>query len=166
MLRQTGGKYFLQPRETKMKVPATHIALTSHSSADCNWFFMRNKQECLCNSNIAEGLRTSAVLPSTWTPINSLLNSCMVGCIEVSHSFKRAMSASDHRLLWSLHPWRRSRLSWIWPWATWSNFEVASHFEVVSAVSGRWTRWHWEVPSSLSCSMLLSKATRISYLYC
>lgn len=67
MLRQTGRKYFLKPRETKMKmkVPATCIALTSHSSAEGNCFFMRQKKECMCNSNISEGPRTSAVLPST-----------------------------------------------------------------------------------------------------
>lgn len=47
MLRQTGGKYFLKPRGTKMKmkVAAIHIVLTSHSSTEVNCFFMRIKKE-------------------------------------------------------------------------------------------------------------------------
>lgn len=67
MLRQTGRKYFLKPRETKMKmkVPAALIALTSHSTAEVNCFFLRNNKECMCNSNISTGLRTLTVLPST-----------------------------------------------------------------------------------------------------
>lgn len=47
MLRQTGRKSFLKPRETKMKmkVPATHIALTSHSSVEGNFFFSRGTRK-------------------------------------------------------------------------------------------------------------------------
>lgn len=75
----------------KMKVLAIHIVLTSHSSAEGKCFFMRNKKEC----KFSEGPRTSTVLPSTRAPSSSLLNSCMVGCIQASHSTKRARSASE-----------------------------------------------------------------------
>lgn len=93
MLRQTGRKYFQKPRGTKMKmkVPAIHIVFTSHSSTEGKCFFMSNKKEC----KSSEGPRASSVLPSAQTPTSSLLNSCMVGCIQVSHSIKRALSASE-----------------------------------------------------------------------
>lgn len=93
MLRQTGRKYFLKPKRTKMKmkVAAIHIVLTSHSSTEEHCFFMRNKKECISS----EGLRTSTVLASTQTPASSVQNSCMVGCTHVPHSTRRAMSASE-----------------------------------------------------------------------